>query len=210
MKIDSERTTYLNDLKNLRKNMTARNTLIIGVIGEPPYAETLGDRNIPYCQNVTENATNTGCLYDSAMNPYVSSTQDKTLNVDYVNFDTEVIDSVRTADAKIPLVTVMLSGRPMIINNPLNVSTAFISAWLPGTSGGQGIVDAIVGDYLIRPNGKVDKANSLSMDWPANMDSLKNFPIYYPDGVLPRIPNPLFEVGYGLSTGTSSAEEMEA
>lgn len=170
VKIDSERTAYLNDLKNLRKNMTSRNTLIIGVIGEPPYAETLGDRNIPYCQNITdENATNTGCLYDSQANPYVSVDQDKTLNVEYASFDTEVINSVRTADAKIPLVTVMLSGRPMIINTPLNVSTAFISAWLPGTSGGQAIVDAIVGDYLVRPNGKVDKTNSLSMDWPTNM-----------------------------------------
>jgi len=60
VRIDAERTAYLNDLKNLRKNMTSRNTLIIGVIGEPPYAETAGDRNIPYCQNLSQ----TGCLYD--------------------------------------------------------------------------------------------------------------------------------------------------
>lgn len=169
VRIDTERNTFLNDLKNLRKNMTSRNTLMIGVVGEPPYAETAGDRNIPYCQNVTENATNTGCLYDSGQNPYISATQDKNLNADYANFDTEVINSVRTADAKIPLVTVLLSGRPMIVDSAMNVSSAFIAAWLPGTSGGQGIVDAICGDYLIRPNGKVDKANSLSVDWPANM-----------------------------------------
>lgn len=41
----------------------------------------------------------------------------------------------------------------MIINDMLNESAAFISAFLPGTSGGQGIVDAITGDYVIRPKG---------------------------------------------------------
>jgi beta-glucosidase len=81
----------------------------------------------------------------------------------------EVINSVRSADSKIPLVTVMFSGRPMLVDAAMNISNAFISAWLPGTSGGQGVVDAISGDYLIRPYGKVDKANSLSVDWPANM-----------------------------------------
>ena len=40
----------------------------------------------------------------------------------------------------------------MIINDILNDSSAFISAFLPGTSGGQGIVDALVGDYIMRPN----------------------------------------------------------
>ena len=30
--------------------MTSRNTLIIGVFGEDPYAESEGDVNIPYCK----------------------------------------------------------------------------------------------------------------------------------------------------------------
>jgi beta-glucosidase len=62
VRIDAERNTYLNELKNTRKNMTARNTLIIGVIGEPPYAETVGDRNIPYCLNI--DGSQEGCLYN--------------------------------------------------------------------------------------------------------------------------------------------------
>jgi hypothetical protein len=32
------------------------------------------------------------------------------------------------------------------------------------------------------------------------MDSLKNFPYYAADGLIPTIPDPLFKVGYGLST----------
>jgi beta-glucosidase len=80
-----------------------------------------------------------------------------------------VIDHIRVEDKNIPLITVLVAGRPMIINNALNISNAVISAWLPGTSGGQGIVDAITGDYNMRPNGKSDRVNSLSMDWPKDM-----------------------------------------
>ena len=52
------------------------------------------------------------------------------------------------------------------INKLMDQSSAVIAAWLPGTSGGQGIIDAIIGDYVIRPNGQSDKMNSLSFDWP--------------------------------------------
>ena len=50
MIIDQERTKFINDLKVKRKDMNARNTLIIGAFGEFPYAETAGDVNIPYCK----------------------------------------------------------------------------------------------------------------------------------------------------------------
>lgn len=165
--IDAERTTYLNDLKNYKKNMTARNTLIIGALGEVPYAESEGDRNIPYCLNLVDNPV--GCLYDSNLNPYIPASQPKTLELSYETFDTNVINSIREVDKTIPLVTVLMTGRPMLVDSALNISTAVISAWLPGTAGGQGIVDAIVGDYIMRPNGAADKTNTLSMDWPANM-----------------------------------------
>lgn len=66
------------------------------------------------------------------------------------------------------MISVLLSGRPMLINDLLNNSSAVIAAWLPGTSGGQGIVDAIVGDYVIRPKSS-NTRNTLSMDWPADM-----------------------------------------
>jgi len=37
------------------------------------------------------------------------------------------------------------------------------------------------------------------MDWPANMDTLKDFPVYSKDDAVPRIDQTLFKVGYGLS-----------
>jgi hypothetical protein len=38
IKIDLDRTEYLNKLKTLRKKMNAKNTLILAVVGESPYA----------------------------------------------------------------------------------------------------------------------------------------------------------------------------
>lgn len=75
---------------------------------------------------------------------------------------------MREADQRIPLISVLLSGRPMIIEELLSLSTATIAAWLPGTSGGQGIVDAIVGNYIIKPKND-PKKNTLSVDWPKDM-----------------------------------------
>ena len=62
----------------------------------------------------------------------------------------------------------MLAGRPMLIDKILADSNAVLHAFLPGTSGGQGIIDALTGLYKIRPNGASDVRNSLSFDWPKN------------------------------------------
>lgn len=85
-----------------------------------------------------------------------------------------------------------------MINQILSSSNAVISAWLPGTAGGQGIFEAISGDYLLRPKGT--KKNTLSVDWPVDMASLANFPVYRWEGDIPEIPGPRYTVGYGLST----------
>lgn len=157
----------------------------------------VGDINIPYCQNKTF-YEGEGCIWWSGT--YSPPTQGNSLQVSFSDFDQSVIQSIKEQSKEIPLVTVLLSGRPMIINDILTQSSGFISAFLPGTSGGQGIVDGIFGNYVFRPNGAKDGANSLSIDWPRNMDQLKEFPYYAADGKIPEYDNPLFRVGYGLST----------
>jgi hypothetical protein len=62
VKITIERIKYLDDLKVLRKNMNAKNTLILSVVGESPYAEMIGDVNIPYCQN-KKDYNGDGCMW---------------------------------------------------------------------------------------------------------------------------------------------------
>ncbi len=85
--------------------------------------------------------------------------------------------------AGIPVVTILLSGRPLMINDLLDQSNAFIAAWLPGTEG-QGVADVLFGDY--KPTGK------LSFTWPRSVDQL---PINKGDGQQ----DPLFPFGYGLT-----------
>lgn len=67
------------------------------------------------------------------------------------------------------MISVLFSGRPRLIGSLMEKSNALIAAWLPGTSGGQGVINAITGDYIIRKNGQEDISNTLSMDWPRSM-----------------------------------------
>ena len=54
--------------------MNSRNTLILSVVGESPYAEFSGDVGIPYCMNETV-ISDKGCLYDDNSNPYMPDNQ---------------------------------------------------------------------------------------------------------------------------------------
>lgn len=146
--------------------MHANNTVILGVLGESPYAETSGDVGIPYCKGSI--LSQDGCLYNPDLNPYLPQNQRTLLDLEFEKFDHNVIDAVKEADKNIPLLTVLVSGRPMIINNVTNSSSAVLSAWLPGTTGGQAIVDAITGDYIMRPSNRTEKVNTLAFDWPSN------------------------------------------
>ena len=134
--------------------------------------------------------------------------QPKDLTIDFTKFESEVISEIRGADKSIPLISVLFTGRPVPIKNIYEESTAVIAAWLPGTSGGQGVMDVITGDYVTRPGGSSNRKNSLSMDWPRSMNGLDSFPIYGSDGQIPKIPDIQFQVGYGLSTeGNSNLKE---
>ena len=161
--------------------MTASNTLIISVLGEAPYAEFKGDIGVPYCINQSI-LGGVGCLYSNIGHPYLPPQERASLTLDFEKFDKEVITNIREQDKNIPLVTVLVAGRPMIIENVLSTSTAVVSAWLPGTAGGQGIVNALTGKYRFRPNGASDRRNTLAFDWPKTQASLKLFPIYDASG----------------------------
>ena len=82
----------------------------------------------------------------------------------------------------IPVVVIIISGRPLIIEKELEKWNGLIAAWLPGSEGA-GIADVIFGDY--NPSGK------LSISWPRSMDQI---PINSGD----KIYNPLFKYGFGL------------
>jgi beta-glucosidase len=102
-----------------------------------------------------------------------------------LSLSTEDIALVKNVkEAGVPVVTVLLSGRPMILGSTLDASDAFVAAWLPGSEG-QGVADVLFGDY--KPTGK------LSHTWPKSMDQI---PINTGDD---NATQGQFLYGYGLS-----------
>ena len=94
----------------------------------------------------------------------------------------------KVAGKGVPVVTVLLSGRPLYANDLLNLSNSFVAGWLPGTEG-KG-----VSDVLFRAaNGAVNKdfKGSLPFSWPKTPCQfvLNSGDVGYA---------PLFATGYGL------------
>ena len=93
----------------------------------------------------------------------------------------QMIDTIKATG--IPVVAVIISGRPMIISDILDKADAIVAAWYPGSEG-QGVADVLFGDY--KPTGK------LSFTWPKSMDQI-------PINVGDENYDPLYKYGYGLS-----------
>jgi len=87
--------------------------------------------------------------------------------------------------AGIPVVVILIAGRPMILGEALAQADALLAGFLPGTEG-QGVADVLFGDY--KPTGK------LSISWPKSIDQL---PLNI-NGPKERY-DPLFPFGYGLT-----------
>jgi beta-glucosidase len=95
--------------------------------------------------------------------------------------DMEAIRAVKAAG--VPVVVVLISGRPMILGEALDLADAVVAAWLPGTEG-TGVADVLFGVY--KPTGK------LPVSWPRSTDQE---PINVGD---PEY-DPLFPFGFGLT-----------
>ncbi len=92
-------------------------------------------------------------------------------------------------DEKIPVVAVLLSGRPLWQNRELNLANAYVAAWLPGTEGG-GISDVL----FRKKDGSVnyDFTGKLSFSWPRDATgALLN--------VNKEPYDPLFAFGFGMT-----------
>lgn len=85
--------------------------------------------------------------------------------------------------AGVPVIVVVLSGRPLILGDVLEKADAVVAAWLPGTEG-SGVADVLFGDH--EPTGR------LSFGWPRSM---KQVPLGHS---MEEPKNLLFPLGYGL------------
>jgi beta-glucosidase len=112
--------------------------------------------------------------------PYAETAGDRS-DLSLAPEDVAAVDNMKAAG--IPVVVILLSGRPMILDKVIGKADAFVAAWLPGTEG-DGVADVLFGAY--KPSGK------LSFSWPRSMAQVgvhRGDPNY----------NPLFQYGYGLS-----------
>jgi beta-glucosidase len=96
--------------------------------------------------------------------------------------DLEVLKQARAVG--VPVVTVVFSGRPVMLGPVLESSDAVLAAWLPGTEGA-GVADVLFGDT--KPTGK------LPHSWPR---SIEQVPCNADDDTAK---DPLFPLGFGLS-----------
>jgi beta-glucosidase len=94
--------------------------------------------------------------------------------------DRAAISNVKQAG--VPLVVVVVSGRPLILGDAAESADAIVAAWLPGSEG-QGVADVLFGGY--KPTGK------LSFTWPRTTEQI---PINVGDATY----NPLYPYGFGL------------
>lgn len=124
---------------------------VIAVLGETPHAEYVGDVRAP------------SPVQHSLNNPA----------------DLAVLRVV--AGRGVPVITVLYSGRPAYANDLINLSDAFVAAFLPGTEG-DGLADVLL-------RGEFDFTGRLSFVWPGSACSTGEGP-----GNVVQFPR-----GYGLS-----------
>lgn len=164
--------------------LTADNSVVIATVAEVPYAEYMGDIG---------NSEALDLWYQqggaSQTNTYLGLPQNTFLGL---HFDTAAATAIQQWRARgIPIVTVVYSGRPLVLSDggltaPLTQSDALIAAFLPGTLGGKALSAALLGDYRFR---SVGSANTLSFPWPATMAQVTE---HFVNGAL-------FPIGYGLA-----------
>ena len=92
-------------------------------------------------------------------------------------------NAIKNVCSAMPCVVVLISGRPMIIEDQLAQADAFVAAWLPGTEG-QGVADVLFGDH--------DFTATLPVSWPRTINQV---PINVGDATY----DPLFPYGFGLT-----------
>jgi len=93
-------------------------------------------------------------------------------------------ETIKNVCGGVKCVTVIISGRPVVIQPYVDKIEALVAAWLPGTEG-KGVTDVLFGDYGFR--GKLPRT------WFKTVDQL-------PMNVGDSHYDPLFPFGFGLKT----------
>ena len=66
----------------------------------------------------------------------------------------------------VPVVTIIISGRPLILGTAEQLSDAIVAAWLPGSEAGDGLAQLLWGDYPF--------SGRLPYQWPSNASAFRH------------------------------------
>jgi beta-glucosidase len=146
----------------------------------------IGAGNVSYSQNATGVPGDAAYIIVFLSEPSYAEGNGDATNLD-LDARTPDVSVLQTANATgLPVVAVLLSGRPLIIEPYLNLADAWVAAWLPGSEG-DGVADVLFGNYA--PTGL------LGHTWPRTMAQI---PINVGDPDYESDP-PLYPFGYGLT-----------
>jgi len=152
----------------------------IVVIGESPYSEGMGD-----IRDDDKKITDIG----SNIHGQVKLLKAYGHFIELSKLYPEDLQTIKNISSKgIPVVTIIISGRPLIVDQELAHSEAFITAWLPGSEG-QGVAEVLFGDFNFQ--------GKLSHSWP----QLSQPKMYESDknDKNDKSYQPLFPCGFGLN-----------
>jgi beta-glucosidase len=149
-----------------------------------------GSENVVYSSNGS-----TGEAVDLAIvvvgeTPYAEGTGDSP-KPQLTMADLTVIANVKQLN--IPYVILLISGRPLILDEVTDDADALVACWLPGTEA-SGTTDVLFGDF--------DFTGKLSQTWPS---AISQEPINWGDSQY----QPLFPYGYGLSYAQNDVPSID-
>ena len=163
-------------------NITQGTTILQGI-----QAAVGSNVKVTYNKRGRASAENDAALVFIGEKPYAESDGDRT--ADALKLDSEdltTLKNIKETNPNLPVVAVLLTGRPITIADQIDDFDGLIAAWLPGTEG-QGIADVLFGNY--------DFTGKLTFTWP-----------WYAEDITTKHQpgKALFNYGYGLKKGETA------
>lgn len=156
------------DWQGTRGNITHGGTTLLAAIRQAVSPET----QVTFSPDASELKNADAIIAVVGELPYAEMKGDRS-ELNLSSEDLALIAKAKSGGA--PLVTILFSGRPLVLNSALTTSDAFVAAWLPGTEG-LGMTDVLFGDFKF--TGKSPR------NWPASDD---------------KSAKPQFPLGFGLA-----------
>ncbi|CAF1005287.1 unnamed protein product [Rotaria sordida] len=129
------------------------------------------------------------CLGEKAYTETLGNINDLTLD----NAQLQLVEQIRNR-TQVPIIIVLVQGRPRIIRRIVDMSSAILTMYLPGMEGGQALVDVLFGDY--NPSGR------LPITYPKYNHHLSTYDYKWSEADFGNYIDVEFEFGHGLSYTT--------